>query len=914
MVNSGTLLIVVNDLGLVEFLGEKLEGIGCQLVFRLSAIEAIEWLRDNTPLLMVLDFNLPDMNASDLITDLNQKGVVVPPFIVFTDQGDECIAIEMMKLGARDYIVKDGLFLDRMPFVIAKLCIAINNELKLRHAEEVLKATEEKYRLLFHNMTTGFALHEIILNPTGDPVDYRFLEINSEFEKLTGLRAKDIIGKTALEVLPETEQYWIEAYGKVAVTGHPDHFENYSKVFGKYYQVNAYSPKVGQFASVFLDITQRKQSENKLKLLSKTIDQSPVSVLITDKNGNIEYANSKFTEISGYSLEDVKGKNVRFLNSGKQDSDFYQLLWSTILSGNDWHGEFQNLKKNGELYWESAVISSIRNSQDEISFFVAIMEDITEKRKMVEELKDKNEELMDKNMFIQTILDNLPIGLALNKFDEGKAMYMNKRFEEIFGWTFPEITSMTGFFEKICPDEDYRNQVFGRIMMDIKSDDQSKMHWENINVTRKDGTRRIINAVNIPLFEQDTMVSTVMDITELHQIQNDLFNAKAQAEESDNLKTAFLNNISHEIRTPFNGLLGFLSLIQNNDITISERDEYISIINHSADRLMDTITDVVEISQIQAGQAKLNISETNIQELLRGLFIRFKPIAEMKGLKFKVKSHLSLQINNVLTDGIKLSTILSHLIGNAIKFTNSGSVELAFRLKEDHHQSVKGLPHPIELEFSVTDTGIGIPDEKHLKIFERFIQVDTSTTRKFEGTGLGLSIAKTYVEMLGGVIWLDSEIDKGTTFYFTLPCCCTDDEISISEIAAPAIETPSPKKGINVLVVEDDDASFVLLDIAVKLVAKEVLHAKTGIEAIEFCRNRPDIDLVLMDIKMPDMDGYEATRQIRQFSPNVIIIAQTAYALAGDHERALLAGCNSYISKPVKRVQLLELLQKYFKI
>ena len=153
---------------------------------------------------------------------------------------------------------------------------------------------------------------------------------------------------------------------------------------------------------------------------------------------------------------------------------------------------------------------------------------------------------------------------------------------------------------------------------------------------------------------------------------------------------------------------------------------------------------------------------------------------------------------------------------------------------------------------------------------------------------------------------------KGTTFYFTLPCACTDWEKSTSEITVAGIETPSPKKGLNVLVAEDDDASFILLGIAVRFVAKEVIHAKTGIEAIDFCRNRPDIDLVLMDIKMPDMDGYEATRQIRQFSPNVIIIAQTAYALAGDHERALMAGCNSYISKPVKRDQLLELLHKYF--
>jgi hypothetical protein len=253
-------------------------------------------------------------------------------------------------------------------------------------ADQLLRKNEEKYRLLFQNMTNGFALHEIILDAEGRPCDYRFLELNPAFEKLTGLKASDLVGKTIMEAMPHTEPYWIELYGKVSLTGKPISFENYSSELKKHYQVTSYSPEPGKFATLFIDLTERKNAEKQVKLLSRAIEQSPVTVVITDKNGNIEYANPKFTEITGYTIAEVQGKSTRLLQSGKQANEFYQNLWNTILSGNDWHGEFQNRKKNGELYWESAVISSILDNQGDIAFFFAVKEDITEKKKMLEDL------------------------------------------------------------------------------------------------------------------------------------------------------------------------------------------------------------------------------------------------------------------------------------------------------------------------------------------------------------------------------------------------------------------------------------------------------------------------------------------------------------------------------------------------
>ena len=386
---------------------------------------------------------------------------------------------------------------------------------------------------------------------------------------------------------------------------------------------------------------------------------------------------------------------------------------------------------------------------------------------------------------------------------------------------------------------------------------------------------------------------------ELEKTNIELIVAKDKAEESDKLKTAFLNNISHEIRTPFSGILGFLSILQNDDLTASERAEYTSIIDQSAYRLMNTINDIVEISQIQTGQMKLTASETNIKRLAGDLFDKFKSDAERQGLEYTLNIDLPNDIACISTDSAKLNTILSILIGNAIKFTKAGSIEFGIRKNGDN------------LEFSIKDTGIGIFENKQQSIFELFMRADVSNSRQFEGAGLGLSIAKAYVEMLGGKIWVESDPEdisegKGSTFFFTLPY----NNERLKKMGTN--EDVSEVSGLKILIVEDDETSELFLRNAIKLFSKEILYARTGVKAVEGCRNNPDIDLILMDIKMPVMDGLEATRQIRQFNKEVIIIAQTAFGLTDDQKKAIAAGCNDYISKPIKKEQLLVLIQKYF--
>jgi hypothetical protein len=379
----------------------------------------------------------------------------------------------------------------------------------------------------------------------------------------------------------------------------------------------------------------------------------------------------------------------------------------------------------------------------------------------------------------------------------------------------------------------------------------------------------------------------------------ELIKAKEQAEESDRLKSAFLTNISHEIRTPMNGILGFTELLKNPNLSSDDQKDFIQIIQISGARMLNTINSIVDISKIESGLMKVDIKETNINEKIEFTYKFFRPEAEIKGLQLLFKNSLPAKKAIIKTDNEKVYGMLTNLIRNAIKFTYEGSIEFGYEKKGEY------------LEFFVKDTGIGIPQNQHKIIFERFRQGSESHNRGYEGSGLGLSIAKSYVEMLGGEIWVESEEGKGSIFYFTIPYNAVSEE-KIEIVNAVSTEHKEvQEKNLKILIVEDDEISYSLLTRTLQKISYEVLHAITGVQAVEACRNNPDLDLVLMDIRMPKMDGNEATRQIRQFNTDVIIIAQTAYAFSGDKELAIEAGCNDYISKPINSTSLFELIRKH---
>ncbi len=389
-----------------------------------------------------------------------------------------------------------------------------------------------------------------------------------------------------------------------------------------------------------------------------------------------------------------------------------------------------------------------------------------------------------------------------------------------------------------------------------------------------------------------TAANTIGSILLREKNQQELLNAKLKAEESDRLKSAFLTNMSHEIRTPMNGILGFISLLEEPDLTSQEKDEYIRIVRQSGERLLNTLRDIIDISKIESGLMQVNFSVFSVDEVMANLFDFYNTEAHSKGLKLFMRSSDSSQPLKIMTDRVKFNSILSNLLKNAIKFTSKGYVEYGYTLKDRM------------LEFFVRDTGIGIPEEKIVMIFDRFIQADDSNTRLFEGAGLGLSICRAYTIMLGGKIWVESEKERGSVFRFTIPL----EAIPNGQKEVQGIETKSVGQSgskLKILVTEDDPVNLEYIQVILSRAGHTVVPAGTGSEAIAALRSDPSINFVLMDIKLPGMDGLETTREIRKWNQTIPVVALTANAFAHDRQSALEAGCNEYLTKPVRKSELL---------
>jgi len=390
------------------------------------------------------------------------------------------------------------------------------------------------------------------------------------------------------------------------------------------------------------------------------------------------------------------------------------------------------------------------------------------------------------------------------------------------------------------------------------------------------------------------------DISSLKIYAKELKTAKEKAEESDRLKTAFLHNISHEIRTPMNAIVGFSGFLNDPDLDDEKRRQFADIIVQSSNHLLSIITNIVSIASIEAGQEKIAENQINLNSTLRYIHDQLLLKAKVKNISLNLKLPLPYSDENITTDETKLVQILTNLIDNSLKFTKKGYVNFGYTIKDT------------ELKFFIEDTGIGIASEMHQEIFKRFRQVDGTNTRQFGGSGLGLSISKAYIELLGGRIWLTSELDKGSIFYFTIPFKRAKKN-TLSEKRSNNKLKIKLEQHKTILVAEDEDSNYMLLEKILSGLNIDIIRAINGVEAIKTCKSK-HIDLVLMDIKMPFMDGYEATKQIRIFLPGLPIIAQTAYSTELDKNKALACGCNDFISKPIKQEHLISIIKRQLNI
>ena len=643
-----------------------------------------------------------------------------------------------------------------------------------------------------------------------------------------------------------------------------------------------------------------RQNEIRFRSLFENMSNNVAIFEVTENAEKFIFKNfnSAAEKLENIKREDIIGMEAGIVFPSINEYKLNETLKRVWNTGEAEHRPIIVKDKYGSLLsWTENFVYKLPSNE-----LVVIYDDITKRKKAEFDLIKTKERyrIATKETMVAVWERNLETGIG----------HVDPVLFDILGYPSPKVSdSFSVWREHIIPHDLDQIQELNEQLKDgvIK-----ELNFK-FRATHKNGSIRWFLDKGVALRDEQglatRLIGTISDITQQQKIEEELILSREKAVEADNLKSTFLANMSHEIRTPMNGILGFSDLLKSEDSSAEERTYFVDIIHQSGKQLMNIINDILDISKIEAGQVQINEEDTSVNSMLGELLTLFKPEIADKDIKLNIHKELTNDESVIMTDGVRLRQILMNLVNNAIKFTRKGFVEFGYLLIP----GCDGTKNTNEncLQFYVKDTGIGIPDKKREIIFDRFRQSDESHTRKYGGTGLGLAISRGLVELLGGNIWHESTEKKGSTFYFTIPYKIGDPK-QISRIEAK-YENQYNWEKYAVLIVEDDDISFNYMSKILEKTAVQIRRATTGLEAIDFCKGKCNADLILMDIQLPGMNGYEATQKIRVFLPEIPIIAQTAHALAEDRKKSLNSGCNAFITKPIKRQILLSTLEKYLK-
>jgi PAS domain S-box-containing protein len=645
-------------------------------------------------------------------------------------------------------------------------------------------------------------------------------------------------------------------------------------------------------SNILSEVEKRKEIEHTLheseKRFRVMFELSPAGINLMDDKGNIIEVNTSFCENLGYSREELIGNNVRFFSSPEKVGDVEKNI-QRILSGETLRHEVSSLRKNGTAC-EVALYETAILLPDGKRGILSVSNDVTEK-------KHSQARMLTLSRALESIGECVSITNHNNKI-----IFVNNAFCNTYGYSEEEII---GKDISILRSAEYKEFPAEKILSDTISGGWT---GELTNV-RKDGSEFPIELSTSHIKDKTgnpiALIGIAVDITERRKVQQELIYAKEKAEESDRLKSAFLANMSHELRTPLNAIIGFSGLMIDSgpdENTLS----YSQIILKSGQHLLSLVEDIFDITMIETGHLKINYEKADILSLMKEVrdIMNGERIRENKtGIRINLNLDGIEDQKYLVTDVRKLKQILMNLLKNALKFTDAGSIEFGYTKVDKAERSM--------FRFYVRDTGIGIDKKYHNAIFNIFRQIDDTHTRKFGGMGIGLSIAKKTVELLGGDIWVESEFSAGSVFYFTIPVLQYKEEQDLKKgISSKIMVKDYPGKTI--LIAEDEQSNFDFLKILLTRMNIRVLWARNGQEAVSFCESDSSIDLVLMDVKMPLLNGYAATKLIKLKRPELPVIAQTAYAMITDKQEADEAGCNGYLSKPIKINQITEMLERFF--
>jgi len=610
----------------------------------------------------------------------------------------------------------------------------------------------------------------------------------------------------------------------------------------------------------------------------------------------------KYSEIVGTKTIDYMTDESKLLFKDKRD----ELLRDGEVS----NLEVQAVKKNGEII--DLLLSSklLYDNSGAPNLVLTNLIDITDKNKAEQEMhlaKEKAEKNEKRLLSIYNTVENVIFELGVEPDNKYRFLSVNNQFEKTTG--IPKENIVGQYVNDIIPEPSL-SLVLGNYAQAIS--EAKTVSWEE-TTDYPAGTVTGIVSIS-PIFGDNNqcnlMIGSVFDVTEIKKYEKELEKnnkeltiAKEKAEESNRLKTEFLNNMSHEIRTPMNGIIGFSNMLDSDDITDEKRKYFAKIVQNSSHQLLRIIDDILEISTLETKQVKLNETEFSLNDFLMELYFIFQLKSKERNLQLYLKKALHDDQSTIITDKTKLNKVLGNLLENALKYTNKGFIEFGYTFTNN------------KIILYVKDTGIGIADDKYSFIFERFMQEDKEVSIKKGGLGLGLSIAKENAQLLGGDITLESEKGKGSIFYVTIPYKSSQTKNNIS--VAKAQDTNNAHDIYTILVAEDEEVNYMYIE---ALVEKEtnhkfkLLHAVNGQEALDLSLGNNDIDMVLMDVKMPVMNGLEAAQKIKAKIPDLPIIAQTAYSTESDKEMAFKYGCNDFISKPINKEKLFGLIHKHLNI
>ncbi len=791
-------------------------------------------------------------------------------------------------------------------------------------AETALKESEEKFRTLSDLTFEGILVH---LNGIA-------VNLNLSMAKMFGYQKEELLGKNIIELLihkdyhplvhkniskEHTGHYFVEGIRK---DGKRIHLEIEAKTVPS-------NGNKGIRVAAFRDISYRRMLEDNLKKSEKRFrqlfEQSGDAMLIIEDRSFVDCNLATVKMLEYNSKEEFlnvhpSALSPEFQEDGEPSASKAEEMMNLAVKNGTHRFQWIHLRKNGDMFPVEVLLTAMpQDSEKEVIH--CVWRDITDQINSRNKLRQSEEKF--KNAFLTS-----PDSININRLVDGMYVSTNHGFTALTGYAEEEVVGKTSMEINIWENPKDRDTLLEGLKRNGKvvnmharfrmKDGTLKDALMSASITKindvphiisitRDISKRISMEKKLELLNKNLAAQNeeYMALNEelkksfsnIQQINIALKEEKIKAQESDRLKSAFLANMSHEIRTPMNGILGFTSLLKNPELEGNKVQHYVEIIQKSSNRMLSTINDILDISKIEAKQVEVSYSETNINTMLDDLFMFFNNEASDKGLRLSLTHKLNVQDAKILSDEEKVNAVITNLIKNSIKYTDQGSIEFGCRKKQD------------QLIFFVKDTGIGIPNDRHEAIFDRFVQADIEDTQVYEGSGLGLSISKAYVEMMKGEIWVESRVGTGSSFYFMIPF-----KRSISGDNQQKTDTaqikPASRK-LKILIVEDEEISDNLITIILKEYSDKLLHAKNGLQAIEICKEHKDIDLIFMDIRMPSLGGYRATKEIRKFNKTVTIIAQTAYALSGDREKAIAAGCNDYIAKPIMADQLKLLINKY---